>query len=420
MPLEDCIVPVARYKEITKCRVCGSKNIMHVLSLGHQTLTGVFPQDAGVKVSSGPLDLVWCPDCGLLQMKQSYDALEMYGENYGYRSGLNKSMVEHLTNKVGMLERMVKFKPTDIVLDIGSNDGTLLKAYEFPCQRVGIDPTIIKFGKYYDKDIIQIPEFFSEFIFREYFRDGQAKIITSIAMFYDLENPNQFVKEIRNILAYDGLWHLEMAYMPSMLRLKAYDAVCHEHLEFYSFRVIKHLLESNGMKVIDVEMNATNGGSFAVTACKASAPYIPNTPIINWMLGQEDRMQLNTPNPYRVFETQVYNHREDLRRLITSLNEDGKVVFGYGASTKGNVLIQFCGFTEKDIPYIADVNPDKHGCVTPGSHIPIISEKDAADLKPDYYLVFPWHFRYGILEREKEYLKNGGKFIFPMPEIEIV
>jgi len=174
------------------------------------------------------------------------------------------------------------------------------------------------------------------------------------------------------------------------------------------------------MKVIDVEMNATNGGSFAVTACKASAPYIPNTPIINWMLGQEDRMQLNTPNPYRVFETQVYNHREDLRRLINSLNEDGKVVFGYGASTKGNVLIQFCGFTEKDIPYIADVNPDKHGCVTPGSHIPIISEKDAADLKPDYYLVFPWHFRYGILEREKEYLKNGGKFIFPMPEIEIV
>ena len=239
-------------------------------------------------------------------------------------------------------------------------------------------------------------------------------------MFYDLEDPGKFVKDIEGVLAEDGIWHFEQSYMPSMLRTNSYDTICHEHLEFYSFKVVKNLLEDNGMKVIDVQMNAINGGSFAITASKENANYNPNHAVINWMLKQEDDMGLDTPKPYREFEERVFKHRENLKDLIEALVADGKKVFGYGASTKGNVLLQFCGFTSAQIPYIAEVNPDKFGSFTPGTNIPIISESEAKALKPDYFLVLPWHFKNSILEREKDYLADGGKFILPLPEIEIV
>jgi hypothetical protein len=240
-------------------------------------------------------------------------------------------------------------------------------------------------------------------------------------MFYDLEDPTKFVREVESILAEDGIWHLEQSYMPSMLRLNSYDTICHEHLEYYSLGVAKTIMEVAGFKIVDVMMNAVNGGSFAVTVAKAANQKVrPNDAMINWLLEQEERMGLTTPKPYREFEEKVFRHREDLIRLIRALNADGKKVLGYGASTKGNVVLQFCGFSERDIPAIADVNPDKFGCFTPGTHIPIIPESEARAMKPDYLLVLPWHFKAGILEREKEYLANGGKMIFPFPEIEIV
>jgi hypothetical protein len=265
-----------------------------------------------------------------------------------------------------------------------------------------------------------IPDFFSAEAFRKNFPDDKAKIVTSIAMFYDLENPVAFVKDIESVLADDGIWHFEQSYMPSMLRTNSYDTICHEHLEFYSFKVVKNLLESCGMRVVDVQMNAINGGSFAVTACKKNAPYKSNTPIINWMLRQEDDMGLDTPKPYRDFEERVFKHRKNLIELIDALVADGKKIIGYGASTKGNVLLQFCGITSKQIPYVAEVNEQKFGAFTPGTNIPIISEKEARAMKPDYFFVLPWHFKSSILDREKEFIENGGKFIFPLPEIEIV
>ena len=239
-------------------------------------------------------------------------------------------------------------------------------------------------------------------------------------MFYDLENPMEFVKDIEAVLADDGIWHFEQSYMPGMLRTNSYDTICHEHLEFYSFKVVKNILESCGLRVIDVQMNAINGGSFAVTACKKKALYKSNLPIINWMLKQEDDMGLDTPKPYRDFEERVFRHRKNLKELIEALVADGKKIIGYGASTKGNVLLQFCGLTTKHIPFIAEVNEDKYGSFTPGTNIPIISEKEARAMNPDYFLVLPWHFKTGILEREKEFMAQGGKFIFPLPEIEIV
>jgi len=409
-----------KYTEITKCRIGKSTNLITVLSLGEQYLTGVFPKSANEEITKGPLDLVWCPDSGLLQMKHSYSLDEMYGDNYGYRSGLNASMVNHLQQKIRTLEKLAKPVETDLVIDIGSNDATSLKAYSGKFRKVGIDPTGKKFIDFYTDELSLIPDFFTKEIFDSIFPGEKAKIITSIAMFYDLEDPGKFVKDIEGVLAEDGIWHFEQSYMPSMLRTNSYDTICHEHLEFYSFKVVKNLLEDNGMKVIDVQMNAINGGSFAITASKKSASFNPNHAVINWMLKQEDEMGLDTPKPYREFEERVFKHRKNLKDLIEALVADGKTVFGYGASTKGNVLLQFCGFTSAQVPYIAEVNPDKFGSFTPGTNIPIISETEAKALKPDYFLVLPWHFKNSILEREKDYLADGGKFILPLPEIEIV
>ena len=412
---------MASFKQIDCSRVGGSKNLISVLNLGHQVLTGVFPKSKSDEVTSGPLELVWCFDSGLLQLRHSYDAAEMYGENYGYRSGLNHSMVNHLTEKVRYLERMMSLNPGDVVVDIGSNDATMLKAYSVQgIRRIGIDPTGRKFRQFYTGDIQLVPNFFSPAVYWT-IETRPAKIVTSIAMFYDLEAPVDFAKQVKSILAEDGIWHIEQSYMPSMLRMNSYDTICHEHLEYYSLRVLCRILEEAGLQVVDVVMNAVNGGSFALTAAKASNRRVKqNLPVINWLLKQEDRMGLNTPRPYRDFEERVFRHREDLTSLIRTLNADGKKVLGYGASTKGNVVLQFCGFTEHDIPAIAEVNPDKFGSFTPGTHISILSEEEARAMKPDYFLILPWHFKDGILRREKEYLASGGKMIFPFPEIEII
>jgi hypothetical protein len=408
------------YKEISKCRISNSTNLINILSLGNQYLTGVFPKSRDENVTIGPVDLVWCKDSGLLQMKQSYSLDEMYGDNYGYRSGLNTSMVKHLQKKIKTLERLAKPSDQDLIIDIGSNDATSLKAYSGKFRKVGIDPTGKKFKEFYTDDLTLIPDFFTAEKFKNIFPNEKAKIITSIAMFYDLEDPRSFVSDIEKCLAEDGIWHFEQSYMPSMLKTNSYDTICHEHLEFYSLKVVRNLLEGKGLRIIDVQMNDINGGSFAVTACKKHAIYKSNIPIINWMLNQEEEMGLDTIKPYEEFAKRTAQHKKNLTDLIKSLVDDGKKVFGYGASTKGNVLLQYCGFTEKEIPFIAEVNTEKFGSYTPGTNIPIISEKEAKEMKPDYFLVLPWHFKNSIMAKEEEYMTNGGKFIFPLPEIEIV
>ena len=240
-------------------------------------------------------------------------------------------------------------------------------------------------------------------------------------MFYDLEDPIAFAREIKLVLDPHGIWHFEQSYLPSMLRLNSYDTICHEHIEYYSLGVVKKILDAADLRIIDVAMNSVNGGSFAVTAThRENTTLIENKAVIEWLLEQEEKMGLGSPRPYRDFEERVFRHREDLTRLIRSLRGDGKRVLGYGASTKGNVLLQFCGFSDRDVEAIAEVNADKFGCFTPGTGIPIVPESEARAMKPDYFLVLPWHFKDGIIAREREYLGGGGKMIFPFPEIEIV
>lgn len=411
----------APYTKLERCRISGSENLTTVLSLGNQTLTGVFPKRKSEPVTKGPLDLCWCPDSGLVQLSHTYNSNEMYGDNYGYRSGLNQSMVNHLSRKIGWLQQRAKLKSGDTVLDIGSNDCTSLKAYTVEnIERIGIDPTGNKFRDYYPQDVKLIPDFFSA---KNYYNatTKKAKVITSIAMFYDLEDPIQFALDIAAILDNKGIWHLEQSYMPSMLRSNSYDTICHEHLEYYSLQTIQHIMSCADLKVIDVSMNGVNGGSFAVTVThKHNNDLKENTAVIEWLLGQEISMGLNTPKPYRDFEARVYQHRNDLKNLIHNLNNAGKKIFGYGASTKGNVILQFCGLSNQDIPVIAEVNNEKFGRLTPGTHIPIVAESEARAMKPDYFLVLPWHFKDNILQREQEFLNNGGHFIIPFPEIEII
>jgi hypothetical protein len=406
---------------IKLCRISDSPVLTEVLDLGIQQLTGVFPANPDQQITAGPLVLVWCRDSGLLQLSHSYDLNEMYGNNYGYRSGLNQSMVEHLSSKVRHLLRLRPLNPGDLVVDIGSNDGTLLGAYDLEeILRLGIDPTAGKFKEFYQPGIELVADFFTAEMIQNVFPSKKARIITSISMFYDLENPREFVSDIAKSLEVDGIWHFEQSYLPTMLRMNSYDTVCHEHIEYYSLRVVKELLQSYGLEIIDVQMNAVNGGSFAVTAAHQGSGLSGNTPVINWMLQQESRMGLDTVRPYLEFQERVKRHREDLVKLVRDLVAHGKSVVGYGASTKGNVILQYCGFTKADITCIAEVNPDKFGCYTPGTFIPILPEHEVRRMNPDYMLVLPWHFRDSIIRKESSYLASGGKLIFPLPFIEIV
>jgi hypothetical protein len=330
-------------------------------------------------------------------------------------------MVRHLQSKVRELERIVAPQPGDIVVDIGSNDATLLRSYRQPgLRRLGIDPTGVKFGDFYPSDVHLVPDFFSADAYRGVFGDEGARVVTSIAMFYDLEDPLAFAREVASILAPDGIWHLEQSYMPEMLRSTAYDTICHEHLEYYAFSQIKSLTEQAGLKIVDVTLNDVNGGSFAVSVAHENAPVLPHQARIDALLEREARMGLTTEAPFREFAKRVFAHRDALRAMVRELTARGKTVFGYGASTKGNVLLQFCGFTPADIPFIAEVNPFKFGRYTPGTGIPIISEAEAHALRPDYFLVLPWHFSESILARERQYLAEGGRLIFPLPELSVI
>ncbi len=415
------------FSEVHCCRICGNPSLRPIISLGLQALTGVFPKHRSQNLTVGPLDLVRCAvddpakHCGLVQLAHSYEPSEIYGDDYGYRSGLNRSMAEHLRAKVARLLKMASVESIDLVLDIGSNDGTMLGFYpENGATLVGIDPSAKKFANYYKPHIHRIPELFSAAVVRDKFPGRRAKIVTSIAMFYDLEEPEEFIRQVASILADDGIWHLEQSYLPLMLRTNAYDTICHEHIEYYALRQMDLMMSRNSLKIIDVSLNDVNGGSLALTVAKAQAPYAQNQPAIDELLRQEDDLGLNSARPFDEFKVNVLRHREELLALLAKLKAQGKTVLGYGASTKGNVILQFCGISSADLPAIAEVNEDKFGSFTPGTLIPIISEAEAHAMRPDYLLMMPWHFRRNLLEREQEFLRRGGKVIFPLPKIEIV
>ena len=408
------------YRKVHSCRICGNKQLVGVLDLGEQMLTGVFPRNRERSVTRGPLRLVKCTgidSCGLLQLEHSYELSEMYGDDYGYRSGLNASMVAHLQAKIRKLLSRVSVEASDLVLDIGSNDSTTLQAYPMNgATLVGMDPTGSKFSGFYPPHIQLISNFFSAHAFNQTFAGRKAKVVTSFSMFYDLEDPLAFMREVHDVLADDGVWVFEQSYMPTMLQNNSYDTVCHEHLEYYALKQIKWMADRAGFTLIDVEFNDVNGGSFSVTARKSANGLATSASVIA-TLERERQAELDTLMPFDAFAARVAAVRDELVTFIRQVRGDGMTVVALGASTKGNVILQYCGLTTKDIAAVGEVNPDKFGCFTPGTWIPIVPEDELIGHAPDYAIVLPWHFKRFFTGNPKF---AGLKLVMPLPKLEIL
>ena len=403
------------------CRSCNCEDISVVFELGDQALSGVFISNNLDGITSGPLTLVQCNQCTLVQLQNFYPLDEMYNDGYGYRSGVTEYMRQHLKEIVIFATKNATLKKNDCVLDIGCNDGTLLSNYSKDnFSRIGIDTVAKKYLDLYQNDIKVVTDFFTK---DNYFSvtSQKAKIVTSISMFYDLENPVSFAKEVASVMSEDGVWVFEQSYLPSMLRQNSYDTICHEHLEYYSLTAISFILKEAGMTIVDASQNEVNGGSVRLAAViNKSGLSSKVSSEATWLIEQEKNHDIYALESFKIFQKNVYRQKIDLIRLLQILKNKGKTVIGYGASTKGNVILQYCGINSDLLPFIGDITPSKEGTYTPGTKIPIISMKSAKEMNPDYFLVLPWAFRNDILLREKETLLNGTKFIFPLPFVEIV
>lgn len=409
------------------CRVCGSSALTKVIDLGEQYLQGSFvkPGKESPPMRKIPTALFRCDPtrdekaCGLLQMVHSVPPSILYSA-YWYRSGTNQTMRDHLCG-IGNEAMSLVDKKNARVLDIGCNDGTLLKSYPKKFIKYGVDPSDV--AKEVSGNIRVIQDLFPSAELNKECKGKKFDIITSIAMFYDLEDPVGFVKNIQNILSAEGVWIFEMSYMPSMLKQNSYDTICHEHLEYYSLAVLENILKRAEMRMIKVGLNDINGGSIRCYATHATNFKFKKrefSQTLEFLRQEEFDLELDTDRPYRNFQERINVHRDELTSLLKKLRTSGKKLHVYGASTKGNTILQWCGISNSTIEYAADRNPDKHGARTLGTDIPIISEAESRSMKPDYYLVLPWHFKKEFLEREKEALDQGIGMIFPLPTIEIV
>lgn len=406
---------------VDRCRICGGRELRGIFSLGEQALTGVFPKRADAVVTSGPVDLVKCvaeKGCGLVQLKQSYDTSEMYGANYGYRSGLNRSMVLHLEAKVSGILGMGILRPGDTVIDVGSNDATTLRAYpEGRYRLVGIDPSGKKFRQYYPPHVELVPDFFSAATVHAALNGGKARVITSFSMFYDLEDPVAFAKEVEGALDDEGIWILEQSYLPTMLEMNSFDTVCHEHLEYYALKQIDWIAKAANLRVVDVDFNLVNGGSFSVTVVKNGSSLSTNAAHIHEVLEREHSIGLDSVEIFDSFRDRVAAAQCQLVQFLREAKAGGARVSGLGASTKGNVLLQYFGIGPDLLSEIGEVNPEKFGAFTPGTGIPLIPEDAVLARSPDYLLVLPWHFRDFFLALPK---LKGRRLVFPLPRFEIV
>ena len=409
------------FHKIEKCRVCGNEHYVTVLDLGDQYLSGIFPKSVDPDMYRGPLKLVKCDEttggCGHVQLEHTFDLPTMYGEEYGYRSGLNSSMVKHLQGKYEKIVSFLNLQKRDLVIDIAGNDGTFLGFFSPELKLVSIDPTSKKFSKYFKNHVDYIADFFTEKTYRSYFGEQKAKLITSFSMFYDLEDPCQFAKEVNAVLdPEEGIWVLEQSYMPEMLRVNSFDTVCHEHLSYYGMRQIKYIMDQAGLKIIDFEFNDVNGGSISVVVANKNSKYEEATLMLNDLIQEELDLKLNTTEPWVDFSFRIEECRVNFWKIIEECKKEGLRIAALGASTKGNVTLQTWGITPNDIQVVGEVNPDKDGSFTPGTWIPIKNENVVID-GYDVFVILPWHFKNFFINSLKF---KGKKLLFPLPNAEIV
>ena len=358
--------------------------------------------------------------CGLLQMEHSVPPEILYAA-YWYRSGTNATMRGHLKGIVDSVLVMTN-KPAARVLDIGCNDGTLLSNYPAAFIKYGVDPSDVA-QEIMDPGTTVIQDIFPSAKLSEMLGTEKLDVVTSIAMFYDLERPVEFVENIKDHLTTEGIWIFEMSYMPEMLLLDSYDTICHEHLEYYSLAAIEIILRKGGMKVFKISFNDINGGSircYATHVENNSYSTKENSRLLDEIRLREFDMELDTDKPYLAFQARIQQTKIELHNALESLKMQGKRIHIYGASTKGNTILQWCDIDHSIIDFAAERNPDKYGARTLGTDIPIISEAESRAMNPDYYLVLPWHFKKEFMEREQEALDKGTGFIFPLPKLEII
>jgi len=398
-----------------ECRICKNPDIIDVINLGEQVITSRFPVYGDFSTPSTPIVLSLCKECSLVQLKYSTNASELYEHEYGYRYGISNTMREHLKQYQEEILSKITLTDKDCIVDIGSNDSTMLQYYDKNLKRIGVDPTGKQFKQYYG-DVELIPTYFTLKNFRDVYADLNPKIISSISMFYDLPEPVQFAKDIYNILDDNGIWTCEQSYIITMLRRNSIDTICHEHLEYYSLTAIKHIADRSNFKIIDIKFNECNGGSFRIYFAKKSCKkYNEATELINKILEDEENYGIREPNLYKTFLENCDNEVLKLNKFIDTVNKSGQKIHIYGASTKGNTLLQYYGLDNTYIHKIAEANPSKYGRFTKGSAIEITSEEEWRKVNPKYTMIMPFHFLDFFLQKEKEYLENGGTFIVPCP-----
>ncbi len=404
-------------KKIKYCRACDSARLTALIDLGNHAISGFFPKP-NTPVTH-PLALVLCDQCKLVQLAHlSVPADDLYRQ-YWYKSGINRSMKQALQDIVKSIKKRITIFPEDIIVDIGANDGTLLGFWGKPVTTIGFEPAknLVAEAKTRATNIIN--DFFSWKSLNSITHGKKAKVITTIAMFYDLENPNSFVSDLSTSLTQYGVWVNQMASLSATVKNNMFDNICHEHIEHYSLYSLESLLARHNLSVVDIETNDVNGGSMRVyimhTETAGTYKYPDAKKRLSAYRHMESNLKLTNLSTYRAFNKRVLRIKKHILSFIATENKRGKIVYGYGASTKGNTLLQYYKIAKNQLPYIAERNPSKWGLYTAGTNIPIISEAQARRDKPDIFIVLPWHFKKEFITREITYLKNGGTLLFPLP-----
>ena len=409
-------MPEIQVSTIRACRVCGATQLKEIISLGNQHVSDFVTSDGNSP--QAPLELVKCTSCGLVQLRHTFSRGSLYG-HYWYKSGISSTMRKALLELVSKTCKIAKPHSGDIVIDIGCNDGTLLRSYNIPgIDLVGFEPAenLVAEAKRGTNWIFN--DFFSADLFRQKFADRKAKVITSVAMFYDLEEPNSFVADVARILAPDGVWVVQQNYLVTMLERNGFDNIGHEHLEYYSLGTMQTLLQRHGLEVFEAETNDVNGGSFRTFICHRGSLRTERS--VTMMNSHESQMALAENKTYEEFAKRISSIRSKTHEFIQGEVRQGKSVYAYGASNRGNTILQYCDLDHTLVKKATDANPEKWGRKTAGTLIPIVSKEEARRDKPDYFLILPHHFLEEIMRDEKDYLESGGKFIVPLPDFRVM
>ena len=398
------------------CRNCKNKKFKKVIKIGSQPLSGVFLKKKKFNPKKYPLDLFQCQKCKIIQISKIVKSEKMFGKTYEYRTSLSKMMTEHIKNKAKYLQKKGLVNNKSAILDIGSNDGTFLNCFEKNISLFGIDPSANKFKNYYNKNIKIIYNYFSRINVEKFIEKKTSfNVITSFAMFYDVQDPNTFCLDIESLLNKNGLWILELSYLPLMLKNLTYDQICHEHVMYYTLTTFKKLVEKHKLKIIDFSLNEINGGSIEIVCAKKNSKHKIKKTKIAKILKDEKKI---TRNSYVNFNNRI-NRVKILLQMFLNLNSRKKII-GYGASTKGNIVLNHCNVSNTQIKKVCDGSARKVSKFTPGSNIKIISKSDMRKEKPDYLLVLIWSFRSEVIKQEIKFLENGGKLVFLLPRFHIV